>query len=97
MVTTRLMLSRTEQLIQRNDGVSPWFYQNHFYHLKMRNFLSVYFAAVVLCVCVGGGGGRGGGDRACVVTIPNNNCKGDKVFEMVKYQLKANFFLTYVF
>ena len=54
MVTTRLMLSRTEQLIQRNDGVSPWFSQNHFYHLKMRNFLSVYFAAVVLC-----GGGRG--------------------------------------
>ena len=89
MVTTRLMLSRTEQLIQRNDGVSPWFSQNHFYHLKMRNF--VYFAAVVLCV------GGGGGERACVVTRPNNNCKGDKVFEMVKYQLKANFFLTYVF
>ena len=39
MVTTRLMLSRTEQLTQLNDGVSPWFYQNHFYHLKMRNFL----------------------------------------------------------
>ena len=48
MVTTRLMLSRTEQLTQLNDGVSPWFYQNHFYHLKMRNFLSVSFAAVVL-------------------------------------------------
>ena len=81
MVTTRLMLSRTEQLIQPNDGVSPWFYQNHFYHLKMRNFLSVSFAAVVLWE-----------ERACVVTRPNNNCKGDKVFEIVKYQLKANFF-----
>lgn len=88
MVTTRLMLSRTEQLIQRNDGVSPWFSQNHFYHLKMRNFLST----LQQLFCVGGGGGR-----ACVVTRPNNNCKGDKVFEMVKYQLKANFFLTYVF